>query len=265
WPSATAGSSAPKAGARAAAHTLIATVATIAHGPPHPLLRFIVPPLLAPGVLPPGLADGDSCSHTCRAEALSNCMARIAFTSRGKEATSEGIGGGMRAPIVVALVLSLAAALAVGEDLPTVLKGASAAARPTAALRADGTLVTASPDGTVRDQIAIVRRPNGDLYVELREAGTRALLFADGDKALLVPAKGKRSEPFALDASLGGSEFTREDLRPFNVQNYQSPTIVDRRNGEVTVSLTPNAGSQYSLQVITFDSERKVPLIVKNY
>jgi hypothetical protein len=117
----------------------------------------------------------------------------------------------------------------------------------------------------VRDQIAIVRRPNGDLYVELREAGTRALLLADGDKALLVPAKGKRSEPFALDASLGGSEFTREDLRPFNVQNYQSPTIVDRRNGEVTVSLTPNAGSQYSLQVITFDSERKVPLIVKNY
>src|SRR4029434_1101026 len=75
--------------------------------------------------------------------------------------------------------------------------------------------------------------------------------------------KGKRSEPFALDASLGGSEFTREDLRPFNVQNYQSPTIVDRRNGEVTVSLTPNAGSQYSLQVITFDSGRHVPLIVK--
>jgi hypothetical protein len=171
----------------------------------------------------------------------------------------------MRAPIVVALVLSLAAAPAVGEDLPTFLKAASAAARPTAALRADGTLVTTSPDGTVRDQIAIVRRPNGDLYVELREAGTRALLLADGDKALLVPAKGKRSEPFALDASLGGSEFTREDLRPFNVQNYQSPTIVDRRNGEVTVSLTPNAGSQYSLQVITFDSERKVPLIVKNY
>src|SRR4030095_17045750 len=63
----------------------------------------------------------------------------------------------------------------------------------------------------------------------------------------------------------GGSEFTREDLRPFNVQNYQSPTIVDRRNGEVTVSLTPNAGAQSSLQVITFDSERKVPLIVKNY
>jgi outer membrane lipoprotein-sorting protein len=171
----------------------------------------------------------------------------------------------MRAPIVVALVLSLAAAPAVGEDLPTFLKAASAAARPTAALRADGTLVTTSPDGTVRDQIAIVRRPNGDLYVELREAGTRALLLADGDKALLVPAKGKRSEPFALDASLGGSEFTREDMRPFNVQNYQSPTIVDRRNGEVTVSLTPNAGSQYSLQVITFDSERKVPLIVKNY
>lgn len=171
----------------------------------------------------------------------------------------------MRAPIVVALVLSLAAAPAVGEDLPTFLKAASAAARPTAALRADGTLVTTSPDGTVRDQIAIVRRPNGDLYVELREAGTRALLLADGDKALLVPTKGKHSEPFALDASLGGSEFTREDLRPFNVQNYQSPTIVDRRNGEVTVSLTPNAGSQYSLQVITFDSERKVPLIVKNY
>jgi outer membrane lipoprotein-sorting protein len=169
-------------------------------------------------------------------------------------------------PSVVAFVLLLAAtAPAVAEDLPTFLAAASAAARPTAPLRADGTLVTTSPDGAVRDQIAIVRRPNGDAYLELRNSGARALVRDGGTTALLVPGSGQRSAAFALDASFGGSEFTREDLRPFNVEHYRSPTIVDRRDGEVTVSLTPNADSQYTLQVITFDTESKVPLLTKSY
>jgi hypothetical protein len=169
----------------------------------------------------------------------------------------------MRATVIASLLLA-GAAPALAEDLPTFLKAASAAARPTAPLRADGTLVTTSPEGTVRDQIAIVQRPNGDLYLELRAAGARALIPAGADKALLVAGRGKRSEAFAADASLGGSEFTREDLQPFDISHYRSPTIVDRRDGEITVSLTPDH-SQYSLQVITFDTERKVPLLAKNY
>ena len=47
-------------------------------------------------------------------------------------------------------------------------------------------------------------------------------------------------------------------------QDYRSPTIVDRRDGEITVSVTPKP-SQYALQVITFDTDKKVPLLVKNY
>lgn len=170
----------------------------------------------------------------------------------------------MHRPVLACLIVCLAAAPASGEDLATFLKAASAAARPTAVLRGDGTLVTTSPDGTKKDQLAIVRRPNGDVYLELHDAGTRALLIAKDNRALLVPGKGEGSEDFALDTALGGSEFTREDLQPFNIDRYQSPTIVDRRNGEITVSLTPKP-SQYALQVITFDTERKVPLLVKNY
>jgi hypothetical protein len=170
----------------------------------------------------------------------------------------------MRTSVVASVLLLAAATPAVAEDLPTFLAAASAATRPTAPLRADGTLVTTSPDGEVRDQIAIVRRPNGDAYLELRTAGARALVLGNGTTAVLIPGKGKSREAFALDASFGGSEFTREDLRPFNLENYRSPTIVDRRDGEVTVSLTPR-DSQYTLQVITFDTEKKVPLLAKNY
>jgi hypothetical protein len=170
----------------------------------------------------------------------------------------------MRSLVVTSALLVVCAAPAFGEDLPTFLKAATAAARPNVPLRADGTLVTTSPDGTQRDQIAIVRRPNGDVYLELHNTGARALLLGNGETALLVPASGKSSGAFALDTNFGTSEFSREDLRPFSEMNYRSPTIVDRNEGEVTVSLTP-APSQYALQVITFDTERKVPLVIKNY
>jgi hypothetical protein len=168
----------------------------------------------------------------------------------------------MRTPVAIALLL--AATTAVAEDLPTFLAAATAAARPNAPVRADGELVTASPDGSAHDQIAVVRRPNGDTYLELRNSGVRALLLADGHTALLVPGAGQATEAFALDASFGNSEFTREDLRSFNAADYRSPTIVDRGADDMTVSLTPQQ-SQYVLQVITFDREKKVPLVVKDY
>lgn len=166
-------------------------------------------------------------------------------------------------PLVTALAL-LAATGTGAEDLTAFLKAATAAARPTAPLRADGEVVTVSPDGTVRDQLAVLRRPNGDMYLELRKAGVRALVLADGKTALIVPSKGGSPEPFALDAELAGSEFTREDLRPFDAELYRSPAIADSSSEDMTVSLTP-AQSQYALQVITFDRAKKVPLVVKNY
>ena len=160
--------------------------------------------------------------------------------------------------------LALFAATAVGaEDLITFLNAATAATRSNVPVRAQGVLVTTSPEGTVRDQLALVRRPNGDMYLELHNSGVRALVLADG-KALIVAKKGGSPETFALDAALGGSEFTREDLRPFNAELYRSPAIADSSSEDVTVSLTP-AQSQYALQVLTFDRQKKVPVVVKNY
>ncbi len=167
-------------------------------------------------------------------------------------------------PLVALLALVAPAVAVAADDLPTFLTAATAAERPSQPMRADGELVTATPDANARDQIAIVRNPHGDVYVELRTAGIRALIPADGNAARLVPAKGKSSEAFALDAALGDSEFTREDLELFRTDAYRSPTIVDRGADDVTVSLTPIT-SQYVLQVITFDREKHVPLTVKNY
>ena len=171
----------------------------------------------------------------------------------------------MQAFAVAFVVLLAAVTPAAAEDLSAFLTAATAAAKPTAPLRADGELVTTSSDGTVRDQIAILRRPNGDVYIELRDSGVRALLLGDGKTALLVSGKGKSPATFALDTPLDGSEFTREDLRPFSAAYYRSPIIVDRNPGELTVSLTPSPPSQYALQVVTFDGDRKAPLVVKNY
>jgi hypothetical protein len=165
----------------------------------------------------------------------------------------------------LALLALVAAAPAVAaDDLLTFLIAATAAERPSQPMRADGELLTTTPDSSTRDQIAIVRNPHGDVYVELRTAGIRALIPADGNAARVVLGKGKSSEAFALDAPLGDSEFTREDLELFRTEAFRSPTIVDRGADDVTVSLTPIT-SQYVLQVITFDGDKHVPLTVKNY
>ena len=162
---------------------------------------------------------------------------------------------------VVALLLVVPVAPARGEDLAAFLAGATGAARPSVIVRGAGELVTTSAEGTVRHRIAIEQRPAGDLYLEVGSPGARALLPPTG-AALL--AAGGSPVPFPLDAALVGSEFSREDLQPFDAGRFGSPTIVDRGEDDTTVSLDPR-DSQYSLEVITFDRERRVPLKVMSY
>jgi hypothetical protein len=168
-----------------------------------------------------------------------------------------------RAYRIVALLLAVAA-VARGDDLAGFLAAASAASKPAAPIRGDGELVTTSADGTTRQQIAVLQRPNGDLYLELRPIGLRALIPSSGE-AMLSAAPGNAAAPFALDAPLAGSEFTREDLQPFNLARFGSPTIVDRNGAEMTVSLDPLKPSQYSLEAITFDRDKHAPVKVMLY
>lgn len=163
----------------------------------------------------------------------------------------------------LAVLLLFTPALAWAEDLQEFLSAATVAARPTQALRADGVLTTTSAAGSSRQPITLVQRPNGDLYLELREAGVRALLTAVGE-AWLAARPGAPAAPLALDAPLAGSEFTREDLQPFVAMRFAAPSIVDRTPEDVTVSLDPQA-SQYRLVVITFDRDKRVPLKVLSY
>jgi hypothetical protein len=148
-------------------------------------------------------------------------------------------------------------------DLNTFLPEMEEAAKPTVALRADGTLTTSNPEGTTSDQILMIHREGNDLLIELKQ-GTKALLLRGGAEAFVAMAGAKEASRFAPDAALAGSEFTREDLQPFAVSRYKTPRIVDQTSQIVHVALFPQQ-SQYSLLVITFDREKKVPLKTMYY
>ncbi len=163
----------------------------------------------------------------------------------------------------VVLVLFIAAA-ARGDDLASFLTAASDASKPMTTIRGEGELVVATPDATTKQQLVVMQRPNGDLYLELQPSGARALLPFSGD-AVLAAAKGSAAKPFALDAPLAGSEFSREDLQPFNLARFGSPTIVDRNASQLTVSLDPKKPTQYSLEAITFDRDKRAPVKVMLY
>jgi hypothetical protein len=141
-------------------------------------------------------------------------------------------------------------------DLNTFLPEMEEAAKPTVTLRADGTLTTTNPDGTTTDQILIIHREDNSLRIELKQ-GTRALLLTGGTAAFIAVKDAKEASPFAADAPLAGSEFTREDLQPFAAGRYKTPRIVDQTSQIVHVAMFPQQ-SQYSMLVVTFDREKQV-------
>ncbi len=162
------------------------------------------------------------------------------------------------AALGLALPFALTAAALRAEDLPAFLAAADAAARPAEIVRADGELLSRSPAGTRRQQVALVRRPNGDLYVELAPSGVRALL-PSASQAQWVPTRNAPQSPLSPATSLPGSDFSAADLQPFDATRWTAPTVVDRTEEEITISCHPTDGS-YSLAVLTFDRERHVLL-----
>jgi hypothetical protein len=165
---------------------------------------------------------------------------------------------------ILSLVLVVLATAARGEDLATFLAGATEAARVPAVVRADGEITHEGLDGTTTDTLVLLRNQSGDLFLELRQAGLRALVPARGDKAYQRAKGAKAAAPIPMDAPIAGTDFTAEDLRPFDAARYGSPIIADRSDRQVTVSLDPQ-DSQYTLVVITFDRERKTPVKTMYY
>lgn len=163
----------------------------------------------------------------------------------------------------VALFLMIAApARAEMFDLQQFLRGAEEAAQTTVALRGDGQVEVASPEATRRDQVALVVRPPADTFIELQQEAIKAVLL--GNEAFRVKAGETKPEKFPLDGSLDDSDFTREDLEPFRLSHYRDARISDDSSTEVMVTLFPK-DSQYSLVVITFDRQKKVPLKIQYY
>lgn len=149
-------------------------------------------------------------------------------------------------------------------DLGVFLPEMEEAARPNVSLRADGTITTTTPEKSTSDQIILLHRESNDVYAELRQAKYKVLLLKGGTEAFRHVDGAKQPGPCAPETPLGESEITCEDLQPFRVERYHTPRIVDQSGQQVQLALFPKQ-SQYSLVVITFDREKKVPLKTMYY
>jgi len=169
------------------------------------------------------------------------------------------MGTSIRTTAIAVLLCALcAAAQADIANLDQFLRDCEAATRVTAPLHGDGRLEVATPNGATQRAAVVIVRPPNDIYVELREPGFKALLLSQG-QAYRVAAGATKAEAFAADALLPDSDFAREDLQPFQLSHYTGWRISDETATEVTVMLFP-ASSPYSLEVITFDREKCVPV-----
>lgn len=161
--------------------------------------------------------------------------------------------------LAIMLLLPGTAAAAPPQDLAGFLRAASEMARPPRPLRADGHMETVAPDKTTRDDLIAVLRSNGDLYLETRESGFKALLLGNGAAAYLMTKGGGKAVRFDPNTPFAGSELTREDLQVFASDRFISPGIIDKSPSQLTVQLTPQV-PPYSLIVTTFDRDKVVPL-----
>ncbi len=166
--------------------------------------------------------------------------------------------------VMIVLLLIGGVARAGVDDLDGFLRSAEEAGRVPAPLRAEGQFVVTSPGGEVKKDLVMVVRPPNDMFLELRGDGRRALLLPQAGTAYrLTPASGT-AETFPADAVFADSDFTREDLEPFQLSRYQLWKIADESPYDITVTLYTKK-SQYVLEVVTFDLEKKVPLKVLYY
>jgi hypothetical protein len=161
--------------------------------------------------------------------------------------------------LVVALTVPASGALGMTEGLETFLRSVEAATAITVPLRADGELDAQLATGQLRSDLVMVVRPPSDMYIELRKGPRKALLLTSAGTAFRLHSEDGKAEKFAEDAAFADSDFTREDLEPFQLARYKTWLIADESAGEVTVTLMPK-NSQYTMLVTTFDIEKKVPL-----
>ncbi len=161
--------------------------------------------------------------------------------------------------LVMALTVPASGALGMVDSLEAFLRSVEAATALKVPLRADGQIEAQLPSGPLRSDLVMIVRPPADTYIELREGPRKALLLPSAGTAFRLYPAGSKAEAFAESATFADSDFTREDLEPFQLSRYATWLIADENGGEVTVTLMPKK-SQYTMLVTTFDIEKKVPL-----
>ncbi len=77
---------------------------------------------------------------------------------------------------------------------------------------------------------------------------------------------GDRSpQNIGVDDPLGSSDLRSIDFFPFWKTDYAKTIISDQKPGEKTVSIYADEGRPYTLYVITFDTEKLVPRVIRFY
>jgi hypothetical protein len=164
----------------------------------------------------------------------------------------------VHAMVVLGIVVLIGgAAYADIENLTHFLRRAEEATHVTVAVRGDGEFAVQTPEATRRNQVAMIVRPPADIFLALRQERIKALLL--GNDGHLLKTGAATAGPFHPAATFAESDFTREDLETFRLSRFKDWRISDESGTELTVMLVPQ-DSQYSLVVITFDREKKVPL-----
>ena len=154
--------------------------------------------------------------------------------------------------LLLALALLYATA-APAANLQSFLQSATQQSSARVALRADGQLVSTGTESTLDDQFVLLRNENGDIYLELRSAALRILIRPDKNEALAASGEAA-AKRLPMDRPIAGTDFSPEDLKPFDQANFDSAAIADRNERQITVSFDPR-DSQYTLVVITFDAD----------
>ena len=165
----------------------------------------------------------------------------------------------MRTIATTCVLVLLCSAVVSAEELDQFLKSVEEASAVSVPLRADGSFTVAAPEGSHTDDVALIVHPPADTYLELHQSGIKVLLLSASDTASRFKPGASKAEDLPPAASIADSDFTPEDLAPFRLARYQDRRISDDTATELTVTLYPRQ-SQYSLLVITFDRQKKVPI-----
>ncbi|MEA2625006.1 MAG: Outer rane lipoproteinsorting protein [Candidatus Binatota bacterium] len=192
------------------------------------------------------------------------------LTSTGRCSMESAMNRAAAILVLACLAAHPRGARAERSALAAMVDDAEEQARLLTPLRADVTAEIEGAKGKSQDRIVLVVRndpaPKGGVqtYVEFEKAGVKVLVLGPAEAWISDGGKVRKA---ALDTQIAGTNWTVEDLLPFDVTRCGSTRIVDSRPEQMTLACEAErkGPSQYVLTVYKMDREKAVPIQVLYY